>query len=108
MSKQPEALHLADTLQSWVETYSQMHEDNPGGYISEIDELMDKSAIELRRLHEANQEMINALVDISCGLETSRIWGGMEWTYHPINSYKYLPLRDKAQAAIAKATGEMK
>jgi hypothetical protein len=58
--------------------------------------------IELRRLHEANQAMLEALKDIKHGLEGSRIWGGMEWTYNPLHPFKYLPLVEKASAGIAK------
>ena len=59
-------------------------------------------------LQKANQELLEALSDIAYGLESARIWGGMDWAYNPLYPYKYLPLRDKARAAIAKATGESK
>ena len=51
-------------------------------------------------------ELLETLEEIAYGLESARIWGGMQWAYNPLHPYKYLPLRDKARAAIAKATGE--
>jgi hypothetical protein len=59
-------------------------------------------------LLRVNAELVEALNDIVYGLEKSRIWGGMDWTYNPIHPVNYLPLRDKARAALAKATGETK
>lgn len=49
------------------------------------------------------QQIVGALSDIKYGLEGSRIWGGVEWTYNPLHHFKYLPLRDKAEEAIAAA-----
>lgn len=51
-------------------------------------------------------ELLETLEEIAYGLESARVWGGMEFSYNPLHPYKYLPLRDKARAAIAKATGE--
>lgn len=51
MSAQPEALRIADWLQAAVQTYPQMSEDEPGGYATEVDQVMDEAAAELRRLH---------------------------------------------------------
>jgi hypothetical protein len=59
-------------------------------------------------LLRVNAELVEALNDIAYRLEQSRIWGGMDWTYNPIHPVNYLPLRDKARAALAKATGETK
>jgi hypothetical protein len=59
-------------------------------------------------LLRVNAELVEALNDIVYGLEKSRIWGGMDWSYHPMHPVNYLPLRDKARAALAKATGETK
>jgi hypothetical protein len=59
-------------------------------------------------LRRVNAELFETLNDIVYGLEKSRIWGGMDWTYNPIHPVNYLPLRDKARAAIAKAIGETK
>ena len=90
MNTQPEALRLAAALEN---LYSKTVASQ-------------QAAAELRRLHAVNIELLEALNNISYGLEQSRIWGGMEWTYHPIHPFKYLPMRDKARAAITKATGE--
>jgi len=84
--KQPEALRLADILQHKLPSI----------------ECLEVTAAELRRLHEANQAMLEALKDIKYGLEGSRIWGGVEWSYNPLHPFKYLPLVEKASAAIAK------
>ena len=50
-----------------------------------------------------NQGLLSVLSDIAHGLEGARIWGGMDWTYNPLHPFKYLPLREKARAAIAAA-----
>ena len=89
MTQQPEALRLADWLFNNV------------AHINHAE-----AAAELRRLHEENKALLSALSDVAYGLESARIWGGMEWAYNPLHPFKYLPLRDKARAAIAKATGE--
>lgn len=61
---QPEALRLADWLQAAVQAYPQMSEDEPGGYASEVDQIMDEAAAELRRQHtriaELEQEVAHA------------------------------------------------
>lgn len=88
MTTQPEALRLADLLDG----------DKPMH--------CEEAAAELRQLHKENKALLRVLSDVAYGLESARIWGGMEWTYNPLHPYKYLPLRDKARAAIAKATGE--
>ena len=89
MKQQPEALRLADAMaDGWTR------------------ELGHEAAAELRRLHEENKALLSVLSDVAYGLESARIWGGMDWTYNPLHPFKYLPLRDKARAAIAKATGE--
>ena len=93
MSEQPEALRLADALTDYLQC-------------SDLD--IDNAADELRRLHTLNTELLEALSDIAYGLEGARIWGGMEWTYNPLHPFKYLPLRDKARAAIARAEGTYK
>ena len=56
--KQPKALRLADDLQSAVQTYPQMSEDEPGGYFRQEDALMDDAAAELRRLLAANIDCV--------------------------------------------------
>jgi hypothetical protein len=46
------------------------------------------------------------LSDMARVLDGSRIWGGMEWMYHPIHPVKYLPLREKVSAEIDKLAKE--
>lgn len=48
---QPMALRLADWLQAAVQIFPQRSEDDPGGYASEVDQIMDEAAAELRSLH---------------------------------------------------------
>ncbi len=93
MTQQPEALRLADRLDLYANGDAHQHD-------------IEQAAAELRRLHEENKALLSVLSDVAYGLESARIWGGMDWTYNPLHPYKYLPLRDKARAAIAKATGE--
>ena len=73
MTTQPEALRLADALDTTADFQMRARE----------------AAIELRRLHEVNQELLEALKDVM-------YWdnGKPEW--------------DVARAAIAKAKGESK
>jgi hypothetical protein len=66
-----------------------------------------KAAAMLRKQDAAIKQLREALVDCKYGLEGARIWGGMEWTYNPLHPYKYLQLRDKAEAAL-EATEEFK
>ena len=33
-------------------------------------------------------------------LESSRIWGGMDWSYSPIHPVKYLPVKDQVRTAM--------
>lgn len=44
--------------------------------------------------------MFQLLVDIDKMLTGSRVWGGMDWTYHPIHPFKYLPVKDKVREAL--------
>lgn len=44
--------------------------------------------------------MFQLLVDIDKMLDGSRVWGGMDWTYHPIHPFKYLPVKDKVREAL--------
>lgn len=71
MNTQPEALRLAHVLDNYG------HKDT------------DEAAAELRRLHEVNQELLEALKDVMYSGN-----GKPEW--------------DVASAAIAKAKGESK
>jgi hypothetical protein len=79
--------------------------DRPECIKAQRDALRDRLA-QPTDLQKANQELLEALSDIAYGLESARIWGGMNWAYNPLHPFKYLPLRDKARAAIAKAKGE--
>jgi hypothetical protein len=33
-------------------------------------------------------------------LNGSKIWGGQEWSYHPIHPVKYLPVAEKVRVAM--------
>lgn len=89
------ALELADALTA---------EWNGEGF--KPDTSKDAAAM-LRRQHEAILKLRAALVDCKYGLESARIWGGMEWTYNPLHAFKYLPLRDRAEQAL-KDTEDLK
>lgn len=52
-----EALRLAEWLQSAVQTYPQMSEDEPGGYCTEVDQVMDQAAALLRQQAERIAEL---------------------------------------------------
>lgn len=47
-TKAQEAERLAEWLQAAVQTYPQMSEDEPGGYCTEVDQVMDEAAALLR------------------------------------------------------------
>ena len=49
--------------------------------------------------HEILAEMVRVL-------DGSRVWGGMEWVYHPIHPVKYLPLKDKVHEELDKLAKE--
>lgn len=70
---QPEALRLADRLQAAVQTYPQMSEDEPGGYASEVDQIMDDAAAELRRQHAR-------IAELEAELEAARADSVLEYT----------------------------
>ena len=72
MNKQPKALWLADELEKYTYDF----------------EWHSTAADELRRLHEVNAELVEALKDILSWEENE------EMTWYP-----------KARAALAKATG---
>jgi hypothetical protein len=75
----PEALRLADELETdWFSDYD-----------------LQTAVIELRRLHEVNQELLEALKQTMSWIDN---WSP-EFTYDPDWSID----EDKAQAAIAKA-----
>ena len=79
MSDKPEALRLADALERRCVPAP----------------LCDKAAAELRRLHEVNQELLEALKDMLDNHEDACTGYGEG-------------AADKARAAIAKAQGETK
>ena len=85
MKKQPEALRLADKMSSY---------NLCSGYAWHC----HKAAAELRRLHEVNAELLEALKDATEGLEIASAGGGVDF-------YAYAKT---SRAAIAKAEGEMK
>ena len=87
MKKQPEALRLADKMSSYSLS---------SGYAWHC----HKAAAELRRLHEANQELLTALKDIAemYSYEDSIIE----------LARKFYEAKCTACVAIAKAEGEMK
>lgn len=71
-NKQPEALRLADLIDDRYATYGDI----------------DKAADEMRRLHEVNEELVEALRVVVRGVPDT--WQGVKQAY----------------IAIAKATGE--
>jgi hypothetical protein len=40
------------------------------------------------------------LAEVDKLLMGSKIWGGMEYTYHPIHPFKYLPVAEKVRKAL--------
>lgn len=80
MSKQPEALRLAAAL----------HERHSG------EGLLAYCEAELRRLHEANAELLEALIQMRGHVVELCSWSGTPLPIAAMN---------KARAAIAKATG---
>ena len=85
MKTQPNALRLADALDLYAT--GDAHQRN-----------IEQAANELRRLHEVNQELLEALKDATEGLEIASAGGGVDF-------YAYAKT---SRAAIAKAEGEMK
>ena len=77
MSKQPEALILADEMSKYCIT----------------DESVLQTATELRRLHEVNQELLEVLQNLCEAADNGHV-------------ASYSNLWDEARAVIAKATGE--
>lgn len=75
MTTQPEALRLADQLQRRFPKSGK------------------EAAAELRRLHEINQELLEALKDATEGLEIASAGGGVD----------FYAFAKTARAAIAKA-----
>jgi hypothetical protein len=46
------------------------------------------------------------LADMDKLLNGSKIWGGMEWSYHPIHPVKYRPVAEKVRAEMDKLKAE--
>ncbi len=84
MNKKPEALRLAD----WIETLQLRQPDKIMNAIS--------TAAELRRLHEVNAELVEALNKALFHVQNSGDVGVDDW----------LACEGHIRAAIAKATGE--
>ena len=42
------------------------------------------------------------LADLDRLFESSKIWGGMEWVYHPLSPVKYRPMAEKVRAELKK------
>ena len=40
------------------------------------------------------------LAEVDKLLNDSRVWGGMEYTYHPIHPVKYRPVAEKVRKAL--------
>ena len=119
--KQPNALRLADDLQSAVQTYPQMSEDEPGGYCRQEDALMDDASAELRRLHAENAALLAERRNLGAAIERQysaaeqiadrvmRLEGQCDAMLDALKDaepFLALGIRKKASAAIAKAEGE--
>ena len=46
------------------------------------------------------------LADVDKLLNGSKIWGGMEWNYHPIHPVKYRPVAQMIRAELDKLKAE--
>lgn len=64
---QPEALWLADALHGAVQMYPQTSEDEPGGYCTEQDQLMDDAATALCVQHARIAELEAELEAVGAG-----------------------------------------
>ncbi len=42
------------------------------------------------------------LADLDRLFNGSKIWGGMEWVYHPIHPVKYRPMAERVRAELKK------
>ena len=40
------------------------------------------------------------LAEVDRLLNSSRVWGGLEWVYHPIHPVKYRPVAEKVRRAL--------
>jgi len=82
-----DVLRLAEELREAVETYPQMSEDEPGGYCSKQDYLLDSAAIALRQMC-AELECIESAVRADEREECARVCEEttFAWTEHTYNS----------------------
>ena len=46
------------------------------------------------------------LAEMSKVLDSSKMWSGMGWQYHPIHPVKYLPLKEKVAEELNKLAKE--
>ena len=46
------------------------------------------------------------LAEVDRLLNGSRIWGGLEWVYHPIDPVKYRPVAEKVRRALDEVKRE--
>lgn len=93
------AQELADQLQSAVQTYPQMSEDEPGGYCNQVDELMDCAAAELRRLDAERAELANCLKECMSAVEVFH--GPVAWDIYRDHS----PEMKRWRAALSSSGG---
>ena len=42
------------------------------------------------------------LADMDRLLNSNKVWGGMEWVYHPIHPVKYRPMAERVRAELGK------
>ncbi len=42
------------------------------------------------------------LADLDRLFESSKVWGGMEWVYHPLHPVKYRPMAERIRAELGK------
>lgn len=96
MIGQPEALRLADALEKWAKDYAPTEHWDAMGV---------ESATELRRLHEVNQELLQALKDSDALI--TQLMPGVK--HIALQDYGFLntTLINNTKA-IAKTTGESK
>jgi hypothetical protein len=46
------------------------------------------------------------LADLDRLLDSSKIWAGMSWEYHPIHPVKYRPIAERVRAEMGKLYAE--
>ena len=46
------------------------------------------------------------LAEVDRLLNSSRVWGGLEWVYHPIDPVKYRPVAEKVRRALDEVKRE--